>query len=245
MAVAESARSTVVTGLGGAASHNDSSSIITVGASDTFLLLAIECDTSTPGTPTAHWDSAGTNQAMTLIGTVTNSTATVQSLSLFGLVSPTTGAKLFSWTFPGQAVSVNSYHFGVSFTGTETSSVAAATTGFATGQGATGANSTVTSAASIPSGAMAVAAYNNNSGFTNAFTAGTDPGDGGTAVGKNESLTTNMAGEYYSGAGSTITATAANAASQPWVAAIVGILAPGGTVTVTSTSATLPMMGVG
>lgn len=202
---------------------------MTVGASDTFLLFAISADSVTPGAATATWDTGGTNQAMTSLGAiVTNATTTNECLALFGVVNPTVGAKKFAWTFPGQSTAVNSYHFAVSFTGTETSSVAAATEGYQTASAASGASATVTSSASIPTGDMAVAAYNNINGYSNAFTAGTNPGDGGTAVGKNESLTTNMAGEYYSGAGSTIAASATQGASGAYVAAIVGIKAPGG-----------------
>lgn len=209
--------------------HQVPTGLITVGAGATLLIAGQEVDVTTPGSISMTWDTAGggTNQAMTEIGTlaVDSGGSATMNLVLFGVINPTAGNKnlTMSWTTGGP-----SYYMAMSFTGSDTTSVANATYGFAKNNAASGANATVTSGAAIASGDMALAVYNNQAGYSNAFTAGTDPGDGGTAIGKNEGLTTNMAAEYYSGAGSTIAASAAQAASQHFVAVIVGIKAAGG-----------------
>lgn len=229
-AVAKDATSVISSGTASSAQHTEGSSSITVGASATFLLAMLEADTSTPGTVSAVWDKAGANQAMTLIGSVVTESggATPISVAFFGLVNPASGAKLLSYTWGGQATGVNAYIGLISFTGSNTTSVAAATEAFNSAHNTTGANAAVSSAASIPSGDMAVAFYGNINGYSNAFTAGTNPGDGGNAIGKNETLTTNAAAEYYSGAGGVINASAAQISSGAFAAIITGIKAAGG-----------------
>lgn len=243
-AVSKDAASAVTNATASSAQHTEGSSSITVGASATLLIAILEADTSTPGTVSAVWDKAGANQTMTQIGSVVTESggATPITLAVFGRVSPQSGAKLLSWTWSGQASAVNAYTALISFTGSDTTSVANATEAFASAHATTGANAAVSSAASIPSGDMAVAWYGNLPGFTNAFTPGGNPGDGGTAIGKNESLTTNAAAEYYSGAGAVINASAANASSAAWAALITGIKAAAAAATCPMTRA---MMGVG
>lgn len=187
---------------------------LTIGATATFLLVGFEVDSATPSS--VNWDPAGTNQPMTLIGTV--AAGTTSNIALFGLVNPTPGNKSISFT----ATANNSaYIFGISFTGSETSSVAAATEGFNKATG-TGTSFSVVTSASIPSGDAAVSALGNSHTITGF------PSDGGTSIGLGNSLTTNLAGENYSGAGSAITASASSASSGQWAYVIVGIAAPGG-----------------
>jgi hypothetical protein len=208
---------------------------LTVAVGDTFLLFGVEEDTSTPGTVSAHWDTAGTNQAMTLIGSVqTNSAgATPMSVALFGLVNPTSGAKNFSATFSSGGTTA-CYLLGVSFTGTSTVSVAAATLGFNAQNIATSATATNTTSASIPSGDLAVAWWSDLNG------AGTLDG---TSLGSNTVQTTNAFASWYSGAGSTVTSTFTNpGASDQIVAAIVGIAAPA---TASCPPPSLALLGVG
>jgi hypothetical protein len=206
----------------------NSPNVLTVGASASLLIIGIEADTSTPGTITVKWDPAGTAQTMTQVGsTLTVSSGTPASMALFGVVNPTAGLKPVSIALSGQATTVHTYVYGISFTGSATSSVAAATEGFASASG-TGTAMSVASAASIPSGDMATSWFDNVQGFTSAFTHGTAQSDGGTAIGKDEALTNNAAAEYYSGSGSTITASATQNASDHWGAMIVGIKAAGG-----------------
>lgn len=216
---------------------------LTVGASATFLVIGIEQDAATPGAP--NWDSAGTNQLMTLIGTaITNGTSSpTMTLALYGLVNPTPGAKLVKLNGSSNGAA---YCSGISFTGTDTSSVAAVVEGYATNQSAS-TTITVSSGIAIPTGDMAVTFYNDVQGYSNAFTPGSNPGDGGTAIGKNEGGTTNMAAEYYSGAGATISSSAATPSfgSNSFVAAIVGIKAAGAAAASTGTRAPMfaPSLG--
>lgn len=69
-----------------------------------------------------HWDSTGTNQVMTLIGTVTD-TASVCTVRLYGLVAPTSGNKTLSATWTGTSdVTLAAICFtGVNQTGSTTS----------------------------------------------------------------------------------------------------------------------------
>lgn len=225
MAVAKDAISLVVATSGAPA--GGLAAFLTVGASATFLLVMISVDNTSPGVPTAHWDSAGTNQAMTQVGsTITNATGGF-SLCFMGLVNPTAGSKTLTFAFGTSGN--NAYAAGESFTGTVTSSVAAATEGAAT---ATGNSTTAaaTTAVSIPSGDMAVAWTTNVNGYTgDPMTPNAVQADGGKAIGDNQSLTHNAAGEYYSGAGSAISCSLGGPTGQ-WAAAIVGIKAPGGAV---------------
>lgn len=227
MSVAKSATSAMLTATAGSSQTVDTSSIITVGASDTFLLFMFECDTTTPGTVTIHWDNGGTNQVMTQIGLTTDSTNGVTT-AFYGLVNPTAGAKKFDWTLSSTTNGTNFYRCAISFTGSITTSVAAATYAFNSNTSTSAvANATVSSASAIATGDMAVTAYvNDTTGFSNAFTAGTNPGDGGTAIGQNQTLTNNMSAEYYSGAGAVINSSAACSTTSFFVAIITGIAAP-------------------
>lgn len=71
----------------------------TVGTGTNRALVA-QCKwTGLPGTPTAVWDSGGTNQSMAIITQKATST-NAQTTVVFGLVAPTSGTKtlLVSWT---------------------------------------------------------------------------------------------------------------------------------------------------
>lgn len=170
---------------------------------------------------------------MTQIGTTLTQAAggagAPASSALFGLVSPTSGQKIFRITASGQATAVNCYTTAISFTGTSIASVAAATEGFNTATG-TSATAAVASGVSIPVGDMAVAWWIDLgvNDFTSAFTPGGAQGDGGTAIAKNTTAALAAAAEYYSGAGATISASAGFGGSNVWGAMIVGITVPGG-----------------
>lgn len=227
MAVAKDATGTPQTGSLDAFGSKTWTSVLTVGASASFLIVAWDVDTTNAyGTITFTW--GGT--AMTQIGSLVQlGSGTVMSLGLWGLVSPASGSQ--SIVTKGASISGGpaTNLCAMSFTGSDTSSVAAATYANATNSSSVNvANATVTSGAAIASGDMAFTTYNNALGFTDAFTSGTNPGDGGTAIGKEETGNTNMAAEYYSGAGSTIASSAAQALNCTFVAAIVGIKAAGG-----------------
>lgn len=224
MAVAVSAH-TAMTGATSTAGGSVALSA-TVNVGDTLLIVGMEMDTSTPGTATANWDTAGTNQAMTLIGTVqTNSAgATPMSVALFGVVNPTSGTKNFTGVFSSGGIK-NCYLLGVSFTGTSTVSVAAATLGLNQTNIATSATTTNTTSASIPTGDLVLAWWSdlNGAGTLN-----------GTSLGSDTALTTNAFASWYSGAGGTVTSTFTNPGASDQIATfVVGIAAPSGAAALT------------
>lgn len=98
---------------------------LTVGASATALIYYVifNGDGGTTSGVSAHWDSAGTNQPMTLLATRANANGAGQSLFVFGLLNPTPGPKTFTanWT----ASTGTAVFFGESWTGTITSSFGA------------------------------------------------------------------------------------------------------------------------
>jgi hypothetical protein len=197
---------------------------ITVGASATLLLLIISSDgSSAPTTLGARWDPLSTNQTFVSCGTPIQSTVggSTAIMGILGIVNPTPGAKTVTFSCSNNG---GVYYTLISFTGSVTSSVAAATEGYATNSG-TSASCTVTTSASIPSGDMATGGTNNTNGFSGF------PSDGGTSLGSNTAQTTNMAAEYYSGAGSTITQTISQGSSGTFQSVIVGIKAAGAAIT--------------
>jgi hypothetical protein len=212
---------------------------MTVGASATVLIVGFEVDTSTPGTLSVTWDEGGTNQVMTQIGstlTITGGNAPA-SLSLWGVVNPITGLKAIGFASTGAAGTSPVYICGVSFTGSATSSVAAATEGNASNN-ATSSSFSVTTSTSIRATDMAMAfAIDCGSGFSNTTTENL----GGTQIGENQTQTNNACGAYFTGAGATVNAHATLAASDVWGGLIVGVAVPAAT----TRGGTLPMMGVG
>jgi len=133
---------------------------LTVGASATCLLGFLIQETACTA-QTMHWDSTGTNQAMTLITSIAGSNGWIY---LFGLVNPTAGNKTLSssWT--------TSCFTGVlsacSFTGSVTTSVA---TAFIDANTTATAGTTVTLVLSGATGDMSVCAEANNQHGTTAF----------------------------------------------------------------------------
>lgn len=116
---------------------------LTIGASlsNGALIFGVVFD-ATITSPNAHWDSTGTNQLMTLLGTVSISANAM--IALFGLRNPTSGNKTFStsWT-----TATSCTVFGISFTGVDQTSNAAAFKNFNSATGTSTAPSvTITSA---------------------------------------------------------------------------------------------------
>src|ERR1044072_4071005 len=122
MAPAIDAKATAATHTAGATSLNNTN--LTVGAGATGLLVAL-CFNEVSAVPTGisvHWDSTGTNQAMTLI--VEQQSNDVNGhVQIWGLVNPTAGNKTLhaAWT-----TSVPAVLDAVSFSGGKTTSVATA-----------------------------------------------------------------------------------------------------------------------
>lgn len=127
MAVAFDAKAT-------ANSHTTGTTVVTlsnanqtvgVGSNTALICVASFEGTSAPTAFNARWDTVGTNQAMTQIGsTISNGNFRV---ALFGLLAPTSGAKNFtlSWTN-----TCSCYLDLISFTGVDQTSNAVAFTNF-------------------------------------------------------------------------------------------------------------------
>lgn len=203
--------------------NQDGASFMTISAGATFLLVGAQVtgDPATQGTNSFVWDQGGTNQAMTSLGAAVYNSGSGFQFQFFGLVNPTSGTKTLRLTNAGNTSgNANAVIFGISFNGTASASVAAATEGYATNTdgGSTSATASVSSGVSIPSGDMAVAFYLMGTGGGAAF-----PTDGGTfgdmAFGNSRLY------ESYSGAGATINSSYASTVSQFWTAGIVGIKA--------------------
>lgn len=161
MAVAPDATGTLVTGT---VSPVNSASSITVGASATDMWIVVQCDDATATLSAPTWNGV----AATLIGTVVTSDNTCRT-SLYGLVSPASGAKSLSVSWSGGAPNIQM--IALSVTGGVTSSVAAAFTGFvslANNTANSGGTVTVTTGAS---GDMSVAACNANNASSVTLTA--------------------------------------------------------------------------
>lgn len=217
MPVAFDAKSTLVGLASGLANGtNNETGVLTVGASATFLLVGVECETTTGGVTGVTWNSVATTQ----VGT-SSVLSTVSTSTVWGLVSPASGSRTLGIVASGLAAAANVYFFGISFTGTATASVAAATKGFAKNT-ATNTALTVTSGVSLAATEMAVAfGIDVGSGFSNSTTETM----GGTQIGENQAQTNNGCAAYFTGAGSTVTASATLVASDLWGAVIVGIAA--------------------
>lgn len=144
MAVALDATGTAL--IGGSSVSSINYSGITVGSGSNRVLIATLClgVANTVSSPSATWDSGGSNQSMTLIGSVTTGSAgSVAYAALFGLRNPTAGTKTlaFSWTganFPSCEA--------ISFTGVTQTSDAAAFAHFNSSPGAGGQAINITSA---------------------------------------------------------------------------------------------------
>jgi hypothetical protein len=135
--------------------------LFTVGASDTLALFWIVQD-ATQTITSVTWDQGGTNQACTLIGSKACPTATNGAIYLYGRVNPTAGQKNLR-VINGTATATSAE--GQSYTGTVTSSVAAACTNVLSANGNVvggTAGNHGTAAQSGASGDMYVSGYANN-----------------------------------------------------------------------------------
>jgi hypothetical protein len=223
MAVAFDAKSASITAATSAFSNGTPTftGLLTVGVGATFLIIGISVEAATGSTTGVSWNSV----AMTQIGTTISLTGTNSNaiISLWGLVNPASGSNTLGVTCSGLPGSSSGYYFGISFTGTSTASVAAATKGFNTNT-ATSTSLSVTSGVSLSASEMAVAfGIATGNGYNNSTTETM----GGTQIGENQSLADNACAAYFTGTGSTTTASATlSAPSQPWGAMIVGLTTP-------------------
>lgn len=93
MAVAIDAVGGLIAAHTGVTSFTDAT--FTVGSgTNRALVVGLVIEATPPTTPTVNWDSAGTNQAMTLIATMSDARqSNAIKIYLFGLIAPTSGAK--------------------------------------------------------------------------------------------------------------------------------------------------------
>lgn len=118
---------------------------LTIGASlsNGALIVGAGWDTKITA-PNMHWDSTGTNQSMTLLGTIINTAGVEGTVALFGLRNPTSGNKTLSTSWTTASIVCL---FGISFTGVDQTSDAAAFMHFNSATGNSAAPSvTITSA---------------------------------------------------------------------------------------------------
>ncbi len=133
LAIAPSATAAVVFDANATADTAGSSILGTTGVSSTnltvgsganrALVVQIAFGVQAVTTVAVVWDSGGTNQALTLIGTL-NSTTTTGRVDLYGLVAPTSGAKTLklTWNAVTSDVTMNAVSWtGVNQTGGVTS----------------------------------------------------------------------------------------------------------------------------
>lgn len=119
---------------------------LTIGSgSNRALVVAISLRGVSISSQSMHWDPSGTNQALTLITSLSTTAFTTQ---LWGLVNPTSGNKVLSTTWSGSAICTMN---GTSFTGVDqtggTTSFPHATSTSDTSGTVTAPSLTVTSAA--------------------------------------------------------------------------------------------------
>lgn len=156
MAVAPSATGTA-TYNASAATQNYT---FTVNASDTLAVFWLAQD-ATQTITGVTWDQGGTNQPCTLVGSEPCPTAANGKIYLYAVVNPTSGTKQLRviQTATGLGAEMQSY------TGTVTSSVAAACTNalVANGSSAGGTANHGTAAQSGANGDMYISGYTNNS----------------------------------------------------------------------------------
>jgi hypothetical protein len=194
-------------------STQDGTSFMTISAGATFLLVGIQVftDPAVQGTNSFIWDQGGTNQSMTSLGSALFNSDSGSQLQYFGLVNPTSGTKTLRLSNTGNTNGNQSaVIFGISFKGSITTSVAAATEGYATNVNVSGtpsATASVSSAVAIPTGDLAIAFY-----YTDTGGGATFPTDGGTFG--DMAFTNSREYESYSGAGLTINSSYATTVSQ-------------------------------
>ncbi len=211
---------------------NQGFGFITIGASATALVVGIMMASEqhlgdNPGVVTVTLNPLGTPQVLTQLGTLVDNGSTQKSPTyLFGLVNPAAGVGniQISWTINTDNRQ-EIYVYAMSFTGTATSSVAAAFYGFNTANdgGVSGAANQVSTSKAVRSGDMAFALH------INPFVGFNQPANNatGTEMDDDQHITNNSYGQYFTGAGSAIVARADNVgaggSSDFWCAAVVAV----------------------
>lgn len=156
-----------------------------------------------------HWDTAGTNQALTLIGSVTD-TGSKAKLYLYGLVAPTSGAKTLtaSWTTSSDVVIAAGCFTGVNPAG--------GTATFAHFSSSTGTGTAPTGSVTSATGNYTVGCWGTFAGFSSVIAT--------QWYFDNTATNFSSGGSRITGAG-TVNYTAVTTPSQPWGFAGVDIVA--------------------
>lgn len=137
MAVAFDAQSTTDNRVAAVATSSDTNLTVGSGA-NRALIVQIAWGAATPPNITGvHWDSAGTNQACTLI-TGTDATFSQMRVSLYGLIAPTSGNKTLKVDWAANAT--DGYVSAVAYTGVDQTG---GDTSFAHGATGSGTNNAV------------------------------------------------------------------------------------------------------
>lgn len=210
---------------------NQGFGFITIGVAATALLVGIMMASQShgandPGTLTVTLNPGGSNQVMTLLGPKTdNGSSQGGPTYLFGLVNPASGLGNIQIDWTNHTFIEEFYVYAISYKGTPTSSVAAAFYGFNTANdgGSSGVVNQVSSGAPVAVGDMAFSLH------INPFVGFNNPANNanGTEFDDDQAVTNNSYAQYFTGAGSTITARADNVGAGGtgdfWCAAIVAV----------------------
>lgn len=210
-----------------------SCSTLTVGSgSNRGLVCLVSMGLHTPTSEALVWDSGGSNQSMTQL-LAANNTSTQGRVEVWGLVAPTSGAKVakFTWNAATSDVVLDCLSFtGVDQTGGATS--------FPHSTSATGTGTATSLAVTSATGNYTVEVGSNN---TNVYTAQTQT----LAFRENGANDIGAQGQYATGA-ATVTHGGTIASSAAWVSGGTDILAAGGGGGGGCTAKpTLMLMGVG
>lgn len=183
-----------------------------VGANSNRVLIAFLCGSDpTPVTsPAVTWDSGGTNQAMTLIGSAHNGTSLGQ-IFIFGLIAPTTGSKTISASWTGTigtcVLGAVSVYNADQTTGWQNAGNDGPTTGTAVSCAVTSAN-----------GNMAIVGLVDTNATSATITAGTSDWD-------ERAYNGNYNGGHLASTGGTTTLTWTLGTSVEWIAKKVDVIA--------------------
>lgn len=207
-----------------ASSPLDVTAVITVGSGAKALLVTIVFDgTNTNTMPTSitcTWDQGGTNQAMTQVGilddTSTGANNNADGLVMFGLLNPTAGNKTIRFTWTGATISQWDVS-AMSFIGNDLTSIANAFQ-FATSNspGTSNATSTITATSAV--GAITVCLTTEN------FVSGTLLSSPNHTQLYSGNPSNNSAGVQYSDGASSLTFTWTLGTTTKWNNLVVSVM---------------------
>jgi hypothetical protein len=149
MAVSVNATGTGQTGAASTTGFTEGASHITIAAGSNIVLALMLQLSAKPASVTANWDSAGTNQLMTQVGSTQAESDNLAFCYIFGLIAPTTGGKLLKVTWATTSATFS--YCLIAFNGADQGSVAGTFKNFQSGNPAAS-----TSVAGYPTGGVNV-----------------------------------------------------------------------------------------